>query len=188
MLIDFRSVQPGDIVRGCDDQYYRVKKIVFEYALCSFAHPSRWLPLWLHSLLPLRWQAPVIDAVLIMEDGSEHPASACSVEPKLDPAKVKVGDVVCDCWYRHQKIVKIDLDYSAKRSIRWVTWIPLPFFLFGWLYRVWPQEIVDASLILENGGSCSLTHCCSHPDHGWPHPSEEEIARRLAGSLLHTQD
>lgn len=49
---------------------------------------------------------------------------------------LKPGDLVCDCRFRHLKIVSRDGD----------------------------------DVLLEDGGSCSLQHCCEPADHPESHP------------------
>jgi putative endonuclease len=54
---------------------------------------------------------------------------------------LKVGDMVCDCGYRHSKIINIGERGSG-----------------------------DKTLDLENGFSCSARHCCDpvdHQEHWW---------------------
>lgn len=51
-------------------------------------------------------------------------------------ASLKEGDLVCDCRFRHLKIVRRDGD----------------------------------DVLLSDGSSCSLSHCCDPADHPEPHP------------------
>lgn len=53
---------------------------------------------------------------------------------------LKPGDLVCDCRFRHLKIVSRDGD----------------------------------DVLLSDGSSCSLSHCCDPADHVEPHPEEEK--------------
>lgn len=53
---------------------------------------------------------------------------------------LRVGDTVCDCRYKHLKIIRIDEDIIRGKH-------------------------VDRSLQLEDGSNCSAKHCCSPADH-----------------------
>ena len=55
---------------------------------------------------------------------------------------LKVGDIVCDCRYKHLKI---------KSVIQ--------------------QHKYGADLVLEDDSQCSATHCCDIVPHNWEHPS-----------------
>jgi len=57
---------------------------------------------------------------------------------------LKVGDIVCDCRYRHIKIAEIDGQES--------------------------DNVYDIQLVLEDGACCSVINCCNPVDHEWEHP------------------
>jgi hypothetical protein len=81
----------------------------------------------------------------------------------------KVGDIVCDCSYRHQKIIEIE--YTT-RCPRWAWSIILRCPDWRWLEGVtdifqkfttyfWPRiYLVDVTL--EQGNMCNLG-ACAHP-------------------------
>ena len=69
-------------------------------------------------------------------------------EKKKEWAKsLKVGDVVCDCRYKHLKIAEI----SGQDS----------------------DNAYDIDVVLEDGSSCSIIHCCDRVNHDWSHPKGE---------------
>ncbi len=57
-----------------------------------------------------------------------------------------IGDTVCDCRYKHLKIIEI----GGKDS----------------------DNVYDISFVLEDGSNCSAIHCCNPVDHTWAHPEE----------------
>lgn len=59
---------------------------------------------------------------------------------------LKEGDLVCDCRFRHLKIISRDGD----------------------------------DVMLSDGSSCSLRHCCEPADHPEPHPGDAEIAKAIS--------
>lgn len=79
---------------------------------------------------------------------------------------LKVGDIVCDCKYRHIKIKSIKFCYSPKKWIRkicyrgplWLVefacWLfenrNIPFLTYAW---------GDATVELEDGSFCSTLNC-----------------------------
>jgi len=76
------------------------------------------------------------------------PEEEKQVEDKKKWAKsLKVGDVVCDCRYKHLKIAEIDGQES--------------------------DNVYDIQLVLEDGSCCSAIHCCDPVDHEWDHSKEE---------------
>lgn len=98
---------------------------------------------------------------------------------------LKVGDTICDCRFKHVKILQIEEDTIAYRPswvrrILFANWIP--FFIsnllddmFAWISRkVGNLELVDKTLVLEDQSHCSAMHCCHPADHEWQHPSEED--------------
>ena len=90
---------------------------------------------------------------------------------------LKVGDVVCDCRYKHIKISEIEEDWGVVampewlRSILHANWMPDTIFFHTYSVWSWANEklgrleLYDKTLILEDGASCSARHCCDQPDH-----------------------
>lgn len=68
---------------------------------------------------------------------------------------LKVGDTVCDCRFKHLKILKIT-PYSPNDD----------------------GEIWDYDLVLEDGINCSAVHCCDLTDTHTEkdHPNESETS------------
>ena len=60
---------------------------------------------------------------------------------------LKVGDLVCDCRYKHLAIAEIH-----------------------------GEEDYDIQLVLEDGSCCSAMNCCDRVDHDWEHPPKTEPA------------
>lgn len=54
--------------------------------------------------------------------------------------KIKVGDIICTCAWKHLKVAKIEKEYSDNS-----------------------KYIYDLNLIMENGGHCSFINCCNIP-------------------------
>lgn len=103
-----------------------------------------------------------------------------------DAKKLKVGDTVCDCRYRHIRIKEIEYGYNKGGIFRslmlWTPdWLPELIYnnltdLFDWAAaRFGNEELVCVDLTLEDGANCSAVHCCNLPDHIWTHPSDEEL-------------
>ncbi len=66
------------------------------------------------------------------------------IEEKIVWAEnLKVGDVVCDCRYKHLKIAEMS-----------------------------GEQDYDIQLTLEDGSCCSAIYCCDRADHDWKHPEE----------------
>lgn len=61
---------------------------------------------------------------------------------------LKVGDVVCDCRYKHLAIVEL-WDLTDE------------------------DGLYDKRLKLEDGAHCSAYYCCDPHDHDWPHPEND---------------
>lgn len=89
-----------------------------------------------------------------------------------DLEKLKVGDFVCDCRYRHQRIAEIGFEYFPKDSYRPVRdwfcdhlpdWLLSPALIA--LEWIWPKQLWDAHLVLESGSHHSYRNCCNPVDH-----------------------
>lgn len=103
-----------------------------------------------------------------------------------DAKKLKVGDIVCDCRYRHIRIKEVEDVYSnggifRTLMLRTPTWLPDFLYdnlcdFFDWAAeRFGTQELVCVDLTLEDGANCSAVRCCNLPDHKWAHPSDGEL-------------
>jgi hypothetical protein len=99
---------------------------------------------------------------------------------------LKVGDIVCDCRYKHLAIKEIKDDVCPARPqwllniIYWEYWptfldrtlyylddiIEKLYIKFGWV------EVYDKALFLEDGGGCSAMNCCDRVPHSWHHDDE----------------
>jgi len=96
---------------------------------------------------------------------------------------LKVGDVVCDCRYKHLAIKELrPLKQPHPGAVRLADWLTiwmgeesdLGFKLFllmrniAWTLRI--RKICDVDLVLEDGAHCSAMSCCTpiteceHPD------------------------
>lgn len=65
---------------------------------------------------------------------------------KLEEARrLRVGDVVCDCRYKHLKIIEIFFDDECSSD--------------------------NIQLTLEDGAVCSAERCCDVVPHEWLHPN-----------------
>ena len=64
----------------------------------------------------------------------------------MDFMEVVVGDVVCDCRYKHLIVVETYPEYNDR------------------------GELVDVFLKLEDGSNCSATHCIDKVPHESEHP------------------
>lgn len=101
---------------------------------------------------------------------------------KYDAEKVKwlqtlrVGDIVCDCRYKHLKIAKIDEEYFPRfhRYIVLICYNDLfsarmtdyAYEKISSLFKLLNlKKLSDIQLTLEDGSMCSGFHCCSPPDH-----------------------
>jgi len=73
---------------------------------------------------------------------------------------VKIGDIVCDCRYFHQRVIALRNTYSEEPWSKGMRW----------------QE---KEVVLEDGSSCSLYHCANAGDHKWPHPTKSQIKQNL---------
>ena len=69
-------------------------------------------------------------------EGTTGPVTAPDSEYQQWLDSLKEGDLVCDCRFRHLKIVSRDGD----------------------------------DVLLTDGSTCSLQHCCDPADHPEPHP------------------
>ena len=89
---------------------------------------------------------------------------------------VKEGDVVCDCSYHHQTVVRITPEYTLRRWVRALL-LAIPSVRIRvdlWKFIVdkgYPKLVClwDKELLLENGDICSARYCSwpvNHPD--WP--------------------
>ena len=88
----------------------------------------------------------------------------------IDPTTVQVGDLVCDCRYRHLKVAEVRRIYAQTLGWYWldriVLWYWFPDSVRSKIWQHWPwKEIVDANLVLEDGAGCSAVHCCDPVDH-----------------------
>lgn len=84
---------------------------------------------------------------------------------------LQVGDMVCDCRYKHLRIMKIDDFFELRLPNflrRLLTYFPpnieyvMSKILMPLLGR---SELLMRDLILEDGQSCSAYHCCDPVDH-----------------------
>lgn len=89
---------------------------------------------------------------------------------------LEVGDEVCDCRYKHLKVVDIQREFISRPFVDFYVytpdWFPLflddiVWFLQGLVptYREW----IDSILTLEDGANCSASNCCDPVDHSWNH-------------------
>jgi len=90
--------------------------------------------------------------------------------------RLKVGDFVCDCRFKHLKVIAIFPERFPKS--RW-----------EWLYRLapwrWWKDVLDwcglswiynLDIEVEDGSSCDFRQCCNLVPHdGYEHPSPEEM-------------
>ena len=79
--------------------------------------------------------------------------------------RVKTGDTVCDCRYRHMKIAAVEPEYGPRPGLEKLSPL-LPQRLYEFLRSVWPKRVYDLQLTLEDGAQCSARHCCD----ALPHP------------------
>jgi hypothetical protein len=96
---------------------------------------------------------------------------------------LKVGDIVCDCRYKHVAILSLKEEWAPIR-LEWIRniigakWMPNCIFDFlDMLYekiciKFNYMEVVDKDLILEDGSGCSAMCCCDSPDHTWSHDKD----------------
>ena len=90
--------------------------------------------------------------------------------------QLKVGDLVCDCRYKHLRIKEL-----TPRYMTWESWIARQIIFC----KLWPQrftdaleiawrkitnvlgikEFIDYDVMLEDGNCCSAFHCLSAVDH-----------------------
>lgn len=93
---------------------------------------------------------------------------------------LKIGDVVCDCKFKHQKII----DLNEESVVIYPLW--LYNIIFSDLMPDWVgnfsdkvcrffnlTRLTDKNLVLEDGNYCSAIHCCNKPDHFSSHPNAE---------------
>jgi hypothetical protein len=96
---------------------------------------------------------------------------------------LQVGDVVCDCRYKHISIKELSpcyLPWYPKLLQKLIFSLPDP--VFDIIDRVWCfvmrklhiTSLVDKDLILEDGSHCSAMSCCDNSNHEWKHPSSSE--------------
>jgi hypothetical protein len=87
---------------------------------------------------------------------------------------LKVGDVIRDCRQRHVRISRIETDSIVPiaewvRAILYASWLPffignLLDYLYCWAaHKLGKVEVVDRSLVLEDGAYCSAMNCCDPP-------------------------
>lgn len=93
---------------------------------------------------------------------------------------LQVGDSVCDCRLQHLKITAIENHYTVKfpfflRRIIFAEWVPywignVFYDIFCWVSRkIGNVELIDKSLVLEDGAHCSAMSCCDNIAHTWEH-------------------
>ena len=98
--------------------------------------------------------------------------------------KIKVGDTVCDCRYKHSKVISID--HVDRYPWRWVTLITgyIPWKLGDVIFefskvacrKLGLTSIVDKRVTVEDGHSFNLLACCD-PVHDHDEAShQKEIA------------
>ena len=96
---------------------------------------------------------------------------------------LKVGDIVCDCRYKHLKIKEITNEYRLAIPVsvyivfsyfpRWVERI-LCMMVEGIFHKLNLTEIRDRQIIMEDGHGCSADGCCDSPDHIWKHDEDDK--------------
>lgn len=93
---------------------------------------------------------------------------------------LKVGDTVCDCRFKHLKIATIE-EHRVVRFPRWLRnfvfadWMPYSISnllddVFHWVsYKLGNVELIDKTVLLEDGAHCSVMNCCdpvtNHSEH-----------------------
>lgn len=101
---------------------------------------------------------------------------------KLSWAKsLKVGDTVCDCRFKHLKIKSVSDNTVVRmpdivKRILFSDWMPMR--ISDWIDDIFCKvsrkignvEVVDRTLVLEDGANCSAMHCCDDACHTWEHP------------------
>lgn len=99
--------------------------------------------------------------------------------------QLRVGDKVCDCRYEHVEIQEITDDMGVwrpwiYRQIIFSDWMPITFTdlidgIWEWIgKRLGIMILVDRTLILKDGNSCSAKHCCDPVEHEWEHILKSE--------------
>ncbi len=94
---------------------------------------------------------------------------------------LKVGDLVCDCRYKHLQIAKLNQEHCVRypkwlRNLLFADWMPGRLSdplddAYCWVSRkIGNEEYVDSDLILEDGSGCSAMSCCSPYNHAWEDP------------------
>jgi hypothetical protein len=93
---------------------------------------------------------------------------------------LKVGDVVCDCRFKHVKIAQIKDEVFPWRWFHRATrWMPLKLYYFFQdlaIYVRW-SSVQDKDLQLEDGAHCSAMSCCDSVEDGH---TEEGHAAEIA--------
>jgi len=89
---------------------------------------------------------------------------------------LRVGDVVCDCRYRHLTIKEM-----KPNRFPWMPWLLRHLIFADWMPDRWSDwlddkwehlanrlhltQLHDYYLVLEDGSGCSAFNCCSPVDH-----------------------
>lgn len=101
---------------------------------------------------------------------------------------LKVGNLICDCRYKHLKIARIEKEICPVypwivRQIIYADWMPIGLMDFlsdCWCWfatKIHWERHMDSDLWLEDGANCSATHCCDPADHKWKHPPDDPNER-----------
>lgn len=83
---------------------------------------------------------------------------------------LQVGDVVCDCRFRHLEVKGIKELWCTTRSLARLFWWA-PDRMWDFLEKIWPQELYNKHLTLEDHNQCSAKDCCDVVPHDWEHPT-----------------
>ena len=93
---------------------------------------------------------------------------------------LNVGDMVCDCRYKHLEIIRIEEDKFIIRPLIirfFLYYVPWPNFIFDKFEIFYTRicrkfnflEINDRMLWLSDGSSCSARYCCDPVNHDYIH-------------------
>jgi hypothetical protein len=104
--------------------------------------------------------------------------------------RLRVGDKVCNCDFKHVKITSIQDDMSVWRPwlYRWIVfndWMPTPLLIlidvpWAWACRkLGAMVLIDRELTLEDGNVCSAEHCCDPVEHEWEHILKGEYKEKM---------
>lgn len=91
--------------------------------------------------------------------------------------QLKVGDVVCDCRYKHSTIAKIEEEWGPPSMPLWLRdilhaeWMPNKICNYSYDIYYWMceklnrTEMYDKTLTMEDGAVFSVMPCCDPADH-----------------------